>query len=81
MDYNSIHEREVDLKDLMFVILRKWKPIVLVAVIFALLLGGYNGFSEYKNGTSVDTVEATNKKYNEDLLAYEKKKENLPWQP
>ena len=40
MDYNSTYEQEIDLKDLMFAVLRKWKQIILVAVVFALLLGG-----------------------------------------
>ena len=77
MDTNSTVVYEMDLKDLMFAVLRKWKPIILVAVICALLLGGYKGFSTYKNGTSASAIEEADKKYNEELLTYEKSAEKL----
>jgi len=71
MDYNSTYEQEIDLKDLMFAVLRKWKPMILVGVIFALLLGGYKGFTTYKSGTSASAVEEAAEKYSEELLDYE----------
>lgn len=77
MDYNSTYEQEIDLKDLMFAVLRKWKPIILVGVIFALLLGGYKGFTTYKNGTSASAIEEADKKYNEELTTYEDSVEKL----
>ena len=39
MDYNT-DEQEIDLKDLMFAVFHKWRPVILVAVICGLLLGG-----------------------------------------
>ena len=32
MDYNT-DEQEIDLKDLMFAVFHKWRPVILVAVI------------------------------------------------
>ena len=44
MDYNA-DEQEIDLKDLMFAVFHKWRPLILVAVICGLLLGGIKGIS------------------------------------
>ena len=41
MDSYQNYEQEIDLKDLMFAVLRRWRPIILIAIIFALLLGGF----------------------------------------
>ena len=43
MDQNNTYEQEIDLKDLMFAVLHKWKGILLVAIAFAILLGGGKG--------------------------------------
>ena len=48
MDYNT-EEQEIDLKDLMFAVFHKWRPLILVAVICGLLLGGVKGFMTYKH--------------------------------
>ena len=77
MEQNTTYVQEVDLKDLMFAVLRKWKPMILVGVILALLLGGYKGFTTYKNGTSASAIEEADKKYNEELLTYEESTEKL----
>lgn len=38
---NQNHEQEIDLKDLIFTVLHKWRGIVLAAIIIGVLLGGY----------------------------------------
>ena len=48
MDYNT-DEQEIDLKDLMFAVFHKWRPVILVAVICGLLLGGVKGYMTYKS--------------------------------
>lgn len=75
MEYNSTYEQEIDLKDLMFAVLRKWKFILLFGVLGALVLGGYKGFSTYKESTGA--AESAEMKYQEDLLAYEKNSKRL----
>ena len=40
MENNSNEVVEIDLKDLMFAVLHKWRPVLAVAVIMAVLLGG-----------------------------------------
>lgn len=41
MEPNNNYEQEIDLKDLMFAVLRKWRPIIVIAIIFAFLLGAF----------------------------------------
>mgnify|MGYP000547317598 CR=1 FL=1 len=43
MEPENTYEQEIDLKDLMFAVLHKWRPIIVTAVIFAVLLGGFKG--------------------------------------
>ena len=48
---------ELDLKSLLFYILRQWKSIVIFAVIFAFLMGGLLAFLEYKTGVDMDMTD------------------------
>lgn len=45
---------ELDLKALLFYVLRQWKPIIIFAVVFAVLLGGILSVVEYVTGLKVD---------------------------
>lgn len=76
MDYNSTYEQEIDLKDLMFSVLHKWRPIVLVAIVLAVLLGGVKGALTYRKQNDPEVIEEANKKYEDDLALYEKNKES-----
>lgn len=74
---NQRYEQEVDLKDLLFAVLRRWRPIILVAIILAVLLGGYKG---YKNIATMNDPEAVKKRADADyeaMQAYEMKKSGL----
>lgn len=75
MEPTNTYEQEIDLKDLMFAVLHKWRPILLVAVILAVLLGGYKAASAYKHQNNADVIKETEEKYQEDLKVYEKNME------
>jgi len=75
MDYNSTYEQEIDLKDLMFAVLYKWKPILLVAIVLALALGGVKGALTYNKQNDPEVIEENEKKYEDDMALYEKNKE------
>ncbi|MBR5316994.1 MAG: hypothetical protein IKU39_03770 [Lachnospiraceae bacterium] len=77
MNDNPVYVQEIDLKDLMFTVLRKWKVIILFAILCSMTLGGVKGFTTYKNGTSASAVEASEKKYKEELAIYEDSVKNL----
>ncbi len=84
MTYQSAEEEEIDLKALLFTLLHKLKPILLTAVVCAVLAGGFglakNAYSSYaaqktessEDGTVVKS--AAEKKYDEDMQAYRREK-------
>lgn len=37
----TYEEQEIDLKDLLFAVLYRWRPIILLAIVLGVLLGGY----------------------------------------
>ena len=41
MDHREEYEQEIDLKDLMFHVLYRWRPVLLVAVLACALAAGY----------------------------------------
>lgn len=75
MEPNSTYEQEIDLKDLMFAVLYKWRPVLIMAVILGLLLGGYKAFSTYKSQNDPELIAQKEEDYQKDLEIYEKNKE------
>ncbi len=74
MDYNQSYEQEIDLKELMFAVLRRWRPILAAAVILAVLLGGYKAFSAYRAANDETVLKEARENYEKDLELYEKNK-------
>ena len=77
MDQNNTYEQEIDLKDLMFAVLHKWKGILLVAIGFAILLGGVKAVMTYRNQNNEENILEAEENYEEELHAYETSKETL----
>lgn len=77
MDSKTTYEQEIDLKDLMFAVLRKWRGILIVAVIFAVILGGFKGVQTYRAQNDEEKLENQQKKYADDVKAFQKRKETL----
>ena len=42
---NQTYEQEVDLKDLILAILRRWRSIIVVVILMAVFMGGYAAVS------------------------------------
>lgn len=74
MDNNSTYEQEIDLKDLMFAVLHRWRPVLLVAVLLAILLGGAKAALTYRAQNDPEKVAEAEKTYRDDLELYEKNK-------
>lgn len=72
MDYNNTYEyeQEIDLKELMFAVLHKWRPILALAVVLALVLGGYKGLSTYRNENDESTRKEAEEQYQKELKFY-----------
>lgn len=70
MDYER-DEQVIYFKDLVFVALYQWRRILIFAVIFALLLGGFMGISAIKErSASVDTITEEQAAYEQELQLY-----------
>lgn len=71
---NSNEVVEIDLRDLMFAALHKWRPVLAVAIIMAVLLGSAKGAMTYKKQNDPETAKETMVTYQNDLELYEKNK-------
>lgn len=83
MNYNNEYEDEIDLKDLLFYELYKWRPIILTALIVGVLFGGYKVVSETvlkQDAEIITETEELNAKiadYERSVAIYEREIENL----
>lgn len=71
MDNNTTYEQEIDLKDLMFAVLYKWRPIIIIAIIFGILLGGYKLTGSMAQQRDAEYVKKAQKQYQQDFEEYE----------
>lgn len=65
------YEQEVNLKDLLFVILHKWRIILVVSILLAILMGGAKGFLTYRSQNDPDAITQREEAYQLDLAQYE----------
>lgn len=77
MDSYKNYEQEIDLKDLMFAVLRKWRPIILIAIVFALLLGGLKTVKGIQQLGDEEFVKKNQETYQANLDQYESTKTRL----
>lgn len=77
MNTQNAYEQEIDLKDLLFAILRKWKPIIASMVIFAVLIGGAKGVLTYRNYSDPEAVKNRTETYETEQQQYEDSKNIL----
>lgn len=71
MDYENMYEQEIDLKDLLFTLLYRWRPILLVAVVAGLALGSYKVVKGFQSQQDAALVVESREGYEEDKVAYE----------
>lgn len=72
MDYNNTYEQEIDLKELMFAVLHKWRLILALAVVLALVLGGYKAVASYMEQNDAEAMEEAQEEYEKELTEYNK---------
>ncbi|MCI8659812.1 MAG: hypothetical protein HFG54_06150 [Lachnospiraceae bacterium] len=71
LNTQTTYEQEIDLKDLIFAILYKWKIILITVIVFAVLLGGAKGFLTYKSQNDPNAVSQKEEAHQEELAQYE----------
>ena len=69
MNYEN-KERELNLKALCFCVARKWKQMLIVALVFALVLGGFQGWKKLSVVTDSQTEAALQAAYEADYAKY-----------
>ncbi|MSS36783.1 hypothetical protein [Clostridium porci] len=67
---NQDYEQEIDLKELMFAVFHKWRGIILTAVIFGILFGGYKLAVGLTSKEDTETVQQAQEDYNDSLETY-----------
>nr|WP_024837323.1 hypothetical protein [Clostridium sp. 12(A)] len=72
---NTSYEQEIDLKNLMFYILNRWRPVFLIAVIFATLIGGYKLSEGIMKSQDKKYMANLLENYDSDSRSYQVKKE------
>lgn len=77
MEPNNNYEQEIDLKDLMFTVLRRWRPIIVIAVVFAVLLGGLKTLKGISQLSDEEYVKKNQEEYDMNLEQYTSTKERL----
>lgn len=71
MNVNNTYEQEIDLKDLLFAVLYRWRLILVIAVLFAVLLGGYRLVTTYRAQTNPQVLAEAQDAYQKALEIYE----------
>lgn len=76
MESNNGYGQELDLKDLMFAILRKWRTVLVVAVVLAAALGGGKALQAFRASQDVETQTEAKDAYERELDSYTTAKES-----
>ncbi len=71
MNVDNTYEQEIDLKDLLFAVLYRWRLILVIAVLFAVLLGGYRLVTTYRAQTNPQVLAEAQEEYQKALEIYE----------
>lgn len=66
-----MYDYEIDLKDLIFAVFRKWRLVIMVAFVVAFVLGGYKCVKEFLNQKDDEYVSELKEEYQSDLEQYE----------
>lgn len=77
MEQNNRFEDEIDLRDLMYAVFRRWRSVIVVGIIVAILLGLYKGIPAIKAVNDPNILENNQKAYDDVLIAYNDNKERL----
>ncbi len=73
MEQENIYEDEIDLKELLYVIFKKWRGLIVCALVFAALAGGYKFMSFSRS----DAEETAREEYEKTLEDTDRQKNDL----
>lgn len=61
MEQENVYEDEIDLKELLYVIFRKWRGLIICALVFAVAAGGYKYFAFSAGDAEAEAMESYEK--------------------
>lgn len=70
-------EQMVYIKDLIFTALRGWRIVLIVALVLAVLLGGYRGITKMSSGTDPEALAAAQEQYQAEKALLEQRVQSL----
>lgn len=68
---------EISLKDMVFSVLYQWKRILVVALVLAVVLGGYKGYGSWRSANDPESLAQAQEAYAEELAVYEQELASL----
>lgn len=71
---NNTYDQEIDLKDLIFAVFRRWRLVITVALLFSLLLGGYKFLKELTHQSDEEYISELQEEYQVNEVKYEQSK-------
>ena len=75
MEYTNVNSQEINMKELFYFLLKKWRPICLVALLLGILLGGYKVSTGILSASNSATSEEAIAEYESKLNSYNLQKE------
>lgn len=74
MENHTTYEQEIDLKDLLFAVLYKWRVIMIAMIILGVLAGGYKVANGLMQQNDAKYIEDAKEKHQQDIDEYERLK-------
>lgn len=74
---DNMYTKEIKLKDLFFYGLTKWRMLIVMALVFGILLGGFGAFRAVRTRADKKSQTAAQLEYEEALAAYETNQEKI----
>lgn len=77
MENNQDYVEEIDIKNLLYTVLRSWRTFVIIGIIFAILFGAYSGIPSLLTMNDNEALTKNKLEYAEKLKDYESSLEQL----
>lgn len=71
---NGLNDVKIEISELLFVILKKWRKVIVIAVVFGVLLAGARMVTEIKHRNDSIYIQNLKEQYEADLAKYEQEK-------
>ena len=77
MEQNNKYQEEIDLKDLIYAVFKRWRSVLVIGIMVAILLSAYKGIPMIKAINDPNVLSENKKAYEDAKKLYLKTKERL----